>query len=480
MAEITPDALRAVSVFEELPDDILTWFLSEARLIELAKGEFLFQEGDPADDLFVLLEGEIHLVLKIGGQAMPIGTYERGSILGVLPYSRMKNYTGDGQALIPSQVLALHRDHFQEMEQKSQELTQRLVAVMTTRVREGTKTQQQREKMMALGKLSAGLAHELNNPASAMRRTAAELEKKILHLPDYVAQLGRYSLSSDQMHNICTLIKHKLETEPASLSLLERSSREDELTDWLEERGVEAGCDLAEPLVQAGLAPDDLEALLDDFPSEAIPAVMAWLEGVLATTRLTRELQEASARISQLVGSIKSYTHMDRTNEKEPIDLREGLRSTLVMMKHKLKSKNIQLKAELDKNLPQVNAAVGELNQVWTNLIDNAVDAMEERGGVLQISAEPAGEFVRVEVTDNGTGIPEDIQSRIFEPFFTTKKMGEGTGLGLDIVQRVLKQHQASIQVTSAPGQTTFQLCFPVAAKSNSTSTPSQEKEKTA
>ncbi|MGB3619413.1 MAG: ATP-binding protein [Catalinimonas sp.] len=457
---LTPDDLRPHDIFKDLPDETLHWFIDHAEELHFEKGDHLFTEGGQATNLFVMLDGQMQLTLRVGEQLVPISTFDPGAVAGVLPYSRLETYAGSAAAIVPSVVLALPKACFTELEQTSQELTQRFVAVMTNRVRESSKLQQQREKMMALGKLSAGLAHELNNPAAAIRRTSSELRKRVAALPEQVENLGKHQLSGEQMRAICVLVKESFGTEGRKLSPLEKSDREDEVADWLEDHGLDDGYAYAEQIVLSGIGIDELESIRDQMPEAAIGDVVRWFDLALATERLVDEIQSASGRISELVGSIKNYTHMDRSDANEATDVSEGLGNTLVMLNHKLKGKQVRVVTDFPEDLPKVEARPGELNQVWTNLIDNALDAMDA-GGTLRIEVRPEGEFLKVLVIDDGRGIPTEVQSRIFEPFFTTKGVGEGTGLGLDVVQRIVKSHRGDVKVRSEPGHTEFEVCLP-------------------
>jgi signal transduction histidine kinase len=342
---------------------------------------------------------------------------------------------------------------------RSPELGQRLVAIMSDRVRDSTRAQQQREKLMALGKLSAGLAHELNNPAAAVRRAASSLRDRLQAQPALVEELVRTGIDEGALREARAVLTRVRERPPASLSTLERGAREDELSDWLEGHSVAQAWEAAEALVEAGFAPTDLDALAV-VGNERVPPLLAWLAATVDSDRLTQEIAAASARISELVGSVKTYSHLDHAPDKQPTDVRQGIDSTLIMLGHELKAKSIRVVREDAPDLPQITAHPGELSQVWTNLIDNAIDALPA-GGELRVETAREAEHLVVRVIDNGPGIPPDIQPRIFEPFFTTKGVGEGTGLGLDIVQRIVRQHAGQIAVESRAGRTAFtvRLC---------------------
>ena len=243
------------------------------------------------------------------------------------------------------------------------------------------------------------------------------------------------------------------------MSLMEKSDLEDDITDWLEERGIEDGTEIAEILAEFGFDLEVLEELYEYVPDQFFPPVANWFNSVLSTEKLVTEIDEASSRIAKLVKSVKSYTHMDQAPERQMADIREGIRNTFTILGHKIKKQQIDLKENFPEDMPQVKVFVSELNQVWTNLMDNAIDAMPH-GGTLEIAADFDKDYLRVHIIDSGTGIPEEVIGSIFDPFFTTKEMGKGTGMGLDVVQRIVSQHQAVIQVKSQPGETKFTVCF--------------------
>jgi signal transduction histidine kinase len=339
-----------------------------------------------------------------------------------------------------------------------------LVSLMTDRVRESTRLTQQREKMMALGKLSAGLAHELNNPATAVRRNADALDEQLARLPELTRMLLVHGIDAQALERAgawLTSLKARAAFD-ASPGAVERSRLEQQVETWLEEHGVSESWTLVEPIVAAGLRPEDLQRLTEGVAVAALSDLITWLAGIIGAQSLARDIRTASGRITELVGSVKIYSHMDRAGDRELTDLREGIDSTLVMLGHKLKVKNIALERSYAPDLPPVSAFAGELNQVWTNLADNAIDAMTDNGTLRVETARDGGTAV-VRVIDNGAGIPPDVQSRIFEAFFTTKALGEGTGLGLDIVQRIVaQQHGGTVEVQSEPGRTVFTVRLPI------------------
>lgn len=385
---------------------------------------------------------------------------ETGAITGVLPFSRMKQARANGRFLEDSDVLPLHRDRFVDMVNVSYELTQRLVVQMSNRIREFSQLRFQNEKLMALGRLSAGLAHELNNPASAMVRSAEALYKKIHQTPEQFKKVISIDITPEKTDAVNRVLFQRIRAGLRKYQLIERQNALDELIDWLDDHELEDTEELAETFVDFGLTTEDLDHIHSLLNPKDLPVILWWIESTLSLEQQVEEIRHSANRISELVQSVKSYSHMDRGAGMERIDLKTGIVSTLVMLKHALKDKSIQVNQSFPQEIPLVQGYTGELNQVWTNLIINALDAMEP-GGTLAIHMESLGESVQVRIQDNGHGIPSEIQSQIFEPFFTTKKMGEGSGMGLDIVQRILERHGAGIRLISRPGHTQFILSFP-------------------
>lgn len=456
------DYLKELPVLRQIPTDHLQWLLDTSEIRELAAGEFLFKKGDSADFLYLILDGQLDITMEQNGSYKFLFSMKKGEITGLLPFSRLKTAAGNGMAHVPTTILLLHRQHFPEMERVSPEMVQELVALMTDRVREFTRTQQQNEKLVALGKLSAGLAHELNNPAAAIVRSSAELLRMHHSVPDKFKRVISMRVTPTQVDEVNAILFDKINNgEPAILPLLERNSLEEEIIDWLDEKKVEEGYLLAETFVESGLTIADLEAINIILKGEYLSEVLDWVANTLNTERVICHIQAASKRISELVNAVKTYSHMDRGQEKEKTNLQSGISSTLTMLNHKLKEKNIKVEQSYANDLLPVSAYVSELNQVWTNLIDNAIDAMPE-GGSLTITASNSGEMVKVAIADTGKGITPEELDHIFEPFFTTKPVGKGTGLGLDIVNKIMIHHNADIKVTSEPGNTVFTLCFPV------------------
>lgn len=464
------EAIRRIGVFSDLPAEQLAWFIENSDELEFKAGEHVFKKGDPPDWMIVYLEGEVHArrdennlddyvyIARAGDPATEIS--------GRLPFSRMKTMTINGRAVAYTRLLRFPAALFSELIARMPVLAERLVWIMTDRVRESTRMDERRDKLMALGKLSAGLAHELNNPAAAARRTSDELLQMLEELRVADLNLCRHDLSNEQ-----SAFLSEFEREAIANSLrdtntgnaLELSDREDKLTDWLESHGVEESWQIAPVLAESGLEIEKLEQIKDVVQIDALKDVLKRLIAQITVSKLASEIKTSVTRVSDLVGAIKEYSYMDRA-AVQPIDLHKGLDNTLLILKHKLKSKNIQVIREYAEDLPHVTAHGSLLNQVWTNLIDNAVDAMAQ-GGKLKIRTRLEPNDVLIEIRDNGAGISPEIQSRIFEPFFTTKGVGDGTGLGLDAVLRIVRKHRGNIRFETKPGDTCFQVRLPLEKK---------------
>jgi len=464
METVTVEWLKALETLKEVPEEQLRWMIDNSRYFSAPAGEYLFKMGDPLMGTYILFKGRIRLYMQQNKELRDLSDLEVGNISGYLPFSRGKKVTVNAKVIEDTTIMLLPKEKFREMVSKNYELTEALVHIMTTRVRDFTSLQQQNDKMMALGKLSAGLSHELNNPAAAIVRGSASLIKHLKLVPETFKEVMEIRMEEKEVD----LVNDKLfevlgRAEKPALSLMERSEGEDKIRDWLEDHEVNNAAEIAENFVDYGFTSEDLKVFKEHIPGKSLSPVFNWINSNLVTERMVQDIQESSQRISELVNSVKNFTHMDQGKGKELTDVRSGIKNTLIMLQHKLKKGNIELVKEFDENLPPIMALVGELNQVWTNLIDNALDAMEEKGkGKLTIRTEKDDGYAKISIIDDGPGIPDDIKSMIFDPFFTTKDIGKGTGLGLDVVTRIIAQHHGSVKVNSVPGRTEFIVCFPI------------------
>lgn len=458
------EQLAQIPEFSKLPPAQLQWLAEKGKVETFADGQKLFSKGDIIQEMRILLQGEINFFIEQAGNLRNVGTVEKGEITGKLPFSRMKGATGEGIVSGEAVVYALHEDLFPEMIRNHHELVEVLVHVMTDRVRDTTRQQQLNDKMMALGKLSAGLAHELNNPSAAVVRSAHELKRHLSNIPENFKRVIKIRASDEVVDKVNDLVFSKIASlGKAPLSLMQKTALEDELTTWLEENNIDNAYEMVETFAEFGMQPDDLEEAKSWLRPEDKAPVIGWLYQVFTTEKLVGEIEEAAKRINTLVTSVKGYTHMDQAPEKMPTDIHIGIRNTLTMLNHKLKKNNIKLIESFQADLPKASIYVSEMNQVWTNIIDNAIDAMEGRtNSTMEIKTEKSGPFINVSIIDNGPGIPKEIQDKIFDPFFTTKSIGKGTGLGLEVVRQIINQHNGKVYVNSEPGRTEFVVCFPV------------------
>jgi signal transduction histidine kinase len=464
MQTITTNWLQSIEALKDVPAEQLQWLIDNSRHYLLKEGDYLFKSGEPIVGTHIIVKGRLRLFIPGNNGVREIGYFEEKEIAGYLPYSRGFVASGTGQVVEDIEILTFPIEKIKDLIVNHFELTQALVHVMTTRVRDFTAFQQQNEKMMALGKLSAGLAHELNNPAAAIVRGSTSLKKHLQLLPETFKKVIAIKMSDEHVDAVNNKMFEVLaRKERPVLTLMQKKEREDDLADCLLEKNIDNVEDIAENFVEFGFSDDDMREFTNLIPDTYLSPVLNWINNNLVTEKMVNDIQEASQRISDLVASVKTFTHMDRGNDKEYTDIHSGIRNTLTMLMHRIRKGNVEIAEEYDTTLPRVKAFVGELNQVWTNLIDNALDAMElNKKGILRIRTERDREFVKVSVTDNGPGIPEEVRSKIFDPFFTTKEIGKGTGLGLDVVTRIVKQHNGSIKVKSVPGETTFVVCFPI------------------
>src|SRR5271163_2386248 len=454
--------LLRVPAFADLPDDQITWFLSQSQELHLKAGESYSRQGDPADAMFVVLEGQLQGRGEIGGEAV-VFDIEQGSVTGTLPFSRMKQFTVGGRAVTDSRALRFPASLFPELVQKMPELTKRLVGLMADRIRETTRMEQQRDRLASLGKLSAGLAHELNNPASAAKRATSQLRTILKKIKEASHELGRRDLTAAQKAEIEKLeASFILQNQPPP-DALATSDLEEHIDSLLRSHGQNDLWQLAADLARKNIKPEALESLFAALDADTARAALVRIAASVEVANLLNEIESSTSRISDLVLAIKEYTYMDQSPVQN-VDIVKSLETTLTILNYKLK-RGVVVERDYGRVPLLVNSFGSELNQVWTNIIDNAIDAMGGKGQ-LRVRTYREDGCVVVEIADNGPGISPQVQPHIFEPFFTTKGVGEGTGLGLDTVQRIVKKHRGTIQVESKPGDTHFRIWLPMAESS--------------
>ena len=446
-------------IFADLPDDQLDWFISQSQELRVKAGDVYIRQGDPADAMFVILKGQLQARGEFAGETITFAITS-GDVTGLLPFSRMKQFKVSLRAETDSHALRFAASQFPALVQKMPELTQRLVGLMSDRIRETTRIEQQRDRLAGLGKLSAGLAHELNNPASAAKRAASQLRDILKKIRDASLELGRRDLTPAQKAEIEKLETFFIQRDQPPPDALTTSDLEEQLDSLLRSHGQNDLYQLAADLARKSVMPEMLESLFAILDSGTARAALVRIAASVEIANLLNEIESSTSRISDLVRAIKEYTYMDQAPVQN-VDIVKSLETTLTILNHKLK-RSVEVQRDYQPVPFLVNSFGSELNQVWTNLIDNAIDAMGGKGELRLRTYRDDG-CVVVEIGDNGPGISPEIKSHIFEPFFTTKAVGEGTGLGLDTVQRIVKKHRGNIQVTSKPGDTRFQVSLPLA-----------------
>jgi len=453
------DLLSQHQTLGSAPPAELEWLASHGKLRSLNPGDVLTAKGAQVDGMFVVLSGHIVIRVDRGAGLKKVTEWRAGDVTGVLPYSRMSSPPGDTVSEEPTLVLAIPRERMREMIQHCYEVTSLLVHKMIDRARLFEKSDLHDEKMVSLGKLSAGLAHELNNPAAAIERSAALLEDRLEEAERATLALGAARLDKQQLAAIEQIRQVCLRKRVQGvLSPIQQAEREDEIADWLREHDISER--IAEPLSDTSVTVEALDQIAAAVEGVCLDAVLRWAAAGCSVRGIASEIQDAAMRISGLVSAVKGFTHMDRGAAAEPVDLGTSLSNTVAVLRAKAREKSVSIALEVEPNLPQVIGFVGELNQIFANLIDNALDAVAQKGHV-GVRAARERERVIISITDNGPGIPPDVRDRMFEPFFTTKPVGKGTGLGLDIVRRLLTRNGAQIDVESVPGRTEFKVSLP-------------------
>ncbi len=459
---MSKDFLRRLELFADLSEADLDWLSAQAEPFALESGEILIEEGAPGDEAFIVIEGELEITKKSDRQNIVIAIREPGEVIGEMALLDQAPRMATVRAIRASKLLKIRGETFQQLLSQNPSATLSILRTVSRRLRQNEALLRQSEKMAALGTLSAGLAHELNNPAAAVRRSVEQLSAELSRWTKASIDLDHCTLTPAQIRVINDLkaaIESRVKPDLA-LDPLSRSDRESDIQTWLEGLGLEDAWELAPILVSCNWELAALKNLVPSFDPETLILVLKWLTAGCAVYSLLDETSMGAERISEIVKSVKAYSYLDQAPVQQ-VDVHEGLENTLVILKHKTKD-GIQIVRDYSPDLPQIEAYGSELNQVWTNIMDNAIDAMNGEGKLTLRTYLSKDECVTVEIEDNGPGIPKEIQQRIFEPFFTTKPPGLGTGLGLHIAYTIVNKHHGQVRVQSQPGRTVFQATLPI------------------
>jgi signal transduction histidine kinase len=465
----TLEELRQVPLFKGLTDEELREVLEEGSEEFIPAGEVGGREGEPVNHLYVILEGEFRWSKKVDGGEVVMNTYGSGEFFAEVPLLLGKPFLATWRALADSRVFALPNQIFRQMLTIHPSFSHTVLEMLAQRIQVLYSVSQQRERLSSLGTLAAGLAHELNNPSSASRRAAGRLRDSLENRRSLGMRLTRAAARGEirpaQVDALERIVNEAFGRDKApALNSLERSDLEEEVALWLEDRDVEEAWDISPTLVGAGLGIGDLNLVEAAVPPGTLADALGYLEAVLGAAGLVDEIDASAMRISNLVATMEGYSYMDRAPTQE-VDVNEGLDNTLAILRYRLAG--IEVERDYEESLPRITAHGGELNQVWTNLINNAVDAVADgnKTGCIRLRTTQERDRLLVEISDNGPGIPEEIQDRIFEPFFTTKDVGKGAGFGLDVSYRiVVGRHGGDIRIVSKPGDTRFQIRLPIEA----------------
>lgn len=499
---LRPDQLRQVPVLAKLPETKLQWLIDQGKEVRLQPGDLLRAEGTPADCMFVLLEGNFQMTQRVGNQDILLKRHDEPALIGEVPLLMgVPHFWASGRAISACYILELSADTFWKFMGLCPALAMQVLQTMVERVEEAQILAQHRERLIFLGTLAAGLAHELNNPASAARRAARELRQVFPILQTQTLKLTHISLSDQQREFLTALQQEAIaraQTAPP-LDPLTQSEREDQIVEWLDDHNIPNSWQFASTLVSAGLDSDWLDQIpgrVGQSCSQCLPEILLWLDATLTIGGLLKTLGHSTNRIHQLVDAVQDYSSID-SNDLQPIEVHEGLENTLTILGHKLK-RGVTVIRDYAADLPLVLSHGPQLEQVWMNVLDNAIDAvldrfsntaaqassgvalhtrplmiptgwqgsvnhsfLEQQQPIIWIHTRCEADWILVEIVDNGTGIPPEVQPHIFEPFFTTKGVGKGTGLGLNTSYKIVERHGGDIRVVSRPGDTCFQIRLP-------------------
>jgi signal transduction histidine kinase len=465
------DNLAAHRTLSDIPRHELEWLAAHGELRRYEADTIVAVMGQPVDEMTVLLSGRTVVYVERGTGRRHVMESVTGDVTGILPFSRLSAPPGNVYIAEPSEAFAVHRDHFPELIRECPVLLTTLVHVMLDRARKFVSTDWQDDKMVSLGRLAAGLAHELNNPASAAARSAKLFGEAVSKATEASHALGAMRLTNEQREAV-ELLRNRSFIPPTTgvFSAIERADREDDIADWLAAHGADTAP--AAPLAESGITRASLDEIASTLEGDVLETALHWIAAEYTARSLAVDVERATTRIYDLVSSVKRFTYMDRATVAAPTDIAEGLADAVAVLAGKARAKSVAVTLDVPADLPVVRGYAAELSQVWSNLLENALDASGPSGRVSVSAAQERDEVV-VRVIDDGPGIPPEIQSRIFDPFFTTKGIGEGTGLGLDIARRIVRLHDGHIAVESRPGHTEFRIALPTTSHSPAESRPS-------
>jgi len=453
------DRLKSHRTIGKAPLEELMWIATHGELRQFQAGDVVSRHSDVVEGLYILLSGRMSISVTRGTRQRKVMEWQGGDVTGLLPYSRLVHPPGDTIVEEPSEMVALSRNDLPELIRNCYEVTAILVHVMTDRARRFTSTDLRDEKMVSLGKLAAGLAHELNNPASAAMRSAKSMAGAVTMAGEAARALGAAGLTGaqraevDRMHDLCMNT-----ASSQAVSGLALADREEDVAAWLGAHGADTSA--AEEIARTPITREALDRLAGALQKTSLDTALRWIAAEYAARSLTMDIERAVTRIHALVTAVKGFTHMDREPNLEPVNIPTGLADTVALLEGKARAKSVRITLNISPDLPSVQGLNVEINQIWMNLIDNAIDAVSDNGHVT-VTAAHEGPAVVVRVVDDGLGIPSHIKENIFDPFFTTKSVGEGTGLGLDIVRRIVNWHNGEIEVESEPRRTEFRVSLP-------------------
>ncbi len=454
------DQLTRHKTLAGAPRAELEWLARHGEYHWYPAGPRLMAKGDPINEMIVQLDGRVSVNYQRGSGREHLLDTVGGDITAALPFSRAAAALGDVTVAEDTSYIALPRGRFRDLVQECPVLIEIIVHAMLDRTRHISSASWQDDKMSSLGRLAAGLAHELNNPASAAARSAKRLQEALAEADDASQSLGAADLSADQRGSIAAFGSGSaISGHTGVFSAIERADHEEVVSDWLDEHSINGS--LAAALAESGVTTDALDELAGSLPSNRLEPALRWFAAEFTVRTLAMEVERATTRIHDLVSAVKRFTYMNRASGAEPTNISQGLSDTITVVTSKARAKSVAIRLEVAPALPTIVANAGELNQVWANLIENAIDAVSE-GGEVSVSASVDGPNIVVRVIDNGSGVPPELQETIFEPFFTTKPIGQGTGLGLDISRRIVVEHNGTIALQTRPGRTEFRVTLPI------------------